>query len=99
MARAPDCLTSHACVPGSNPAVPMWGFQKNNIVSPLSMLLGDHFNGGLVELRLRPELMLLMWVALVWHWFDVLVTFPFMRQSSIDRAHMFWTSETYTHIA
>ena len=27
MARAPDCLASHACVPVSNPADPMWGFQ------------------------------------------------------------------------
>ena len=34
MARASDCLASHACVPVSNPAVPMWGFQRNNIVSP-----------------------------------------------------------------
>ena len=55
MARAPDCLASHACVPGLYPAVLMWGFQRNRIVSPFSMWLGDHVNGGLlVELRLRP---------------------------------------------
>ena len=53
MARAPDCLASHACVPGSNPAVPVCGFQRNNIVSPFLMWLGGHVNGGLVELRLR----------------------------------------------
>ena len=34
MARAPDCLASHASVPVSNPAVPVWGFQRNNIFSP-----------------------------------------------------------------
>ena len=50
MARAPDCLASHACVPGSNPAVLTWGFQLNIIVSPFSISLGDHVNGGLVEL-------------------------------------------------
>ena len=33
MVRAPDCLTSHACVPGSNPADPVWGFQRNLLVS------------------------------------------------------------------
>ena len=26
MARAPDCLASHTCVPVPNPAVNMWGF-------------------------------------------------------------------------
>ena len=50
MDRAPDCLASHACVPVLNPAV--WGFQRNSIVSPFSILSGDHVNGGLVELRL-----------------------------------------------
>ena len=40
MARAPDRLASHACVPGSNPTVPVYGFQRNNIVSPFSMGLG-----------------------------------------------------------
>ena len=39
---------------GSNPAVPMWGFQRNSIVFPFSMGQGDHINGSLVELRLRP---------------------------------------------
>ena len=37
MARAPDCLASHACVPGLNPAVPERAFQRNSIVSPFSM--------------------------------------------------------------
>ena len=54
MTRAPDSLASHACVPVSNTAVPVWGFQKNSIVSPFSIGLGDHVNGGLIELRLRP---------------------------------------------
>ena len=45
--------TCHACAPGSNPAVPARGFQRN-IVSPFSMWLGDHVNGGPVESRLRP---------------------------------------------
>ena len=27
MARAPDCLASHACVLVSNPAVPVWETQ------------------------------------------------------------------------
>ena len=27
-ARAPDCLASYACAPGSSPAVPMWGFSE-----------------------------------------------------------------------
>ena len=54
MARAPDCLASHACVLVSNPADPMWGVQKSSIVSPFLMWLGDHVDGGLVELRLRP---------------------------------------------
>ena len=31
--RASDCLTSHACVPGSHPADLAWGFQRNIIVS------------------------------------------------------------------
>ena len=52
--RAPDCLASHACVPVSNPIVPVWGFLRSSIVSPFSMWLGDHVNGGLVELRLTP---------------------------------------------
>ena len=52
MARAPDCIASHACLPGSNPAVPLWGFQRNIIVSPFSMLLGDYVNSGFVELKL-----------------------------------------------
>ena len=54
MARAPDCLASHAYDPGSNPADPVWGFQRNILISPFSMWLSDHVNGGLVELRLRP---------------------------------------------
>ena len=48
---APDCLASHACVPVSNPADPEW---VNLIVSPSLMWLGDHVNGGFVELRLKP---------------------------------------------
>ena len=28
MVWAPDCLASHACVPGSNHTVPVWGFQS-----------------------------------------------------------------------
>ena len=36
MARAPDCLANHTCVPGSSPAVSVWGFQRNRIVSPFS---------------------------------------------------------------
>ena len=32
-----DCLASHPGVPGSNPAVPLRGFQRNIIVSPFSM--------------------------------------------------------------
>ena len=49
---APDCHCSHACVPGSSPADPTWVFQKKILVSPPppSMWLGDHVNGGLVEL-------------------------------------------------
>ena len=38
--RAPDHFVSYACVPGSNPANPAWGFQRNIIVSPFS--LGDN---------------------------------------------------------
>ena len=53
-ARAPDCLACHACVPGSSPAVTVWGFERNIILSPFTMWLGDHDNGGLVELRLEP---------------------------------------------
>ena len=51
MARAPDCLAaSHVCVPVSNPAVTVWGFQ----FSILNVTTGDdHVNSGLVELRLR----------------------------------------------
>ena len=30
MAGAPDCLASHACVPGSNPAVPVWEAEKQH---------------------------------------------------------------------
>ena len=45
--RAPDCLVSHACVPDSSPANPVWGFQRNILVSPLSMWLSDHVIGGL----------------------------------------------------
>ena len=54
MASAPDCLASHACVPGSNSTCPVWGFQRHSNVSSCSMWLGDPVNGGLVELRLRP---------------------------------------------
>ena len=54
MIRAPDCLASHVCIPVSNPAVLVWGFQRSNIVSPFSMWLGDHVIGGLIELRLTP---------------------------------------------
>ena len=53
MARAPDCLAGHACVPVLNPAFPVWGFLKSSIASPFSMWLGG-VNGGFVELRLRP---------------------------------------------
>ena len=35
--RTPDCLASQACIPGSNPADPVWGFQRNILVSPFSM--------------------------------------------------------------
>ena len=35
--RAPDCLVSHVCVPGSNPPDPTWVFQMNIIVSPFSV--------------------------------------------------------------
>ena len=49
MARAPDCLASHACVQGSIPAVRVWGFQRNIIVSPSAMCPGDHVDGGLIE--------------------------------------------------
>ena len=63
MARAPDDLVSHVCVPVSNPAVPVWGFRRTSIVSPFSMLLGDHVNGGVVELRLRPRCVLLTLVT------------------------------------
>ena len=31
MARAPDCLASHACVPDSNPAIPVWGFPRKGL--------------------------------------------------------------------
>ena len=31
--RAPDCLTRHACVPGTNSADPAWVFQRNILVS------------------------------------------------------------------
>ena len=37
MVRAPDCLASHAYVPGSNPTDPVWVFQSNIIVSRFSM--------------------------------------------------------------
>ena len=46
--RAPDCLVGHACFPGSNPADPVWVFQRNIHVSPLSILLGNQ-----VELMLK----------------------------------------------
>ena len=52
--RAPDCLTTHACVPGLNTADHEWGFQRNILVSPFSMWLEDHVSGGLVKIRLRP---------------------------------------------
>ena len=44
----------HACIPGSNPADHVWSFQRNILVSPLSMVLHNHVNGGLVELNLIP---------------------------------------------
>ena len=50
MGRAPDCQVSY----DAKPAVPLWGFQRNIRVFPYSMRLGDHVNGGLVVLRLRP---------------------------------------------
>ena len=52
-ALAEDCLVRNACVPGSNPADPKWGFQRNIVISPFSTGLGDHVNGGLVELKLK----------------------------------------------
>ena len=48
------CLACHACVQVSNHAYPVWGSQRHIFVSPFSMRLGDHVNGGLVELRLKP---------------------------------------------
>ena len=30
-------LASHACIPVSKPAFPVWGLQRNSIVSPFSM--------------------------------------------------------------
>ena len=45
---------SHAGVPGLSPADPIWVFETNIIVSPLPMCLGDHVNGGGIQLRLRP---------------------------------------------
>ena len=53
MTRLPDWLTSHTYVSGSNPAVPVWGFQRSSIASPFAKWLGEHVHGGLVELRLR----------------------------------------------
>ena len=52
--RAPDCLARHAYVLGSNPADLVWEFQKNIFVSPFSMRLDDHVNGGLVEVSSKP---------------------------------------------
>ena len=40
--RAPDRLTSHACIPDSNPFDPAWVF-------PFSTWLDDHGDGGLVD--------------------------------------------------
>ena len=40
MGREPDCLACHASIPGSNPTVPVWGFQRNSFVSPF----GNHVN-------------------------------------------------------
>ena len=40
--KAPDCLTSYACAPGSNPAHPAWdqrNILRNILVSPFSMWL------------------------------------------------------------
>ena len=37
-----------------NRYIPMWGLQRNNIAYPFSMWLGDHVDGDLVELKLRP---------------------------------------------
>ena len=45
----PGCLISHPYDQCSNPADSTWGLQGNIIVSPLSMWVGDHVNGGLVE--------------------------------------------------
>ena len=44
--RAPDCIASHICVPGSNPA-------EISLFLPFSVWLGDHVNGGLVETQLQ----------------------------------------------
>ena len=41
------------CVPGSNLADPPCVFQTNIFVSPFSMWLGGHANGGFVELKLK----------------------------------------------
>ena len=35
--RAPGCLASHACVPGSHPVDTVWVFQRNILVSFLPM--------------------------------------------------------------
>ena len=52
--RAPDCLRgSHSCVPGSNSANLAWVFQRHVLVCSFSMWLGDHVNGGLVDLILK----------------------------------------------
>ena len=45
-------LHHQSCMrPGFEPNVTVWGFKRSNIVSPFSMRLGDHVNGGLVYRR------------------------------------------------
>ena len=44
MSRAPDSLTSHACVPVSNPAVPVWGVsEKQHCFSLLNLTRRSHY--------------------------------------------------------
>ena len=51
MARAPDCLASHACVPGLNPAVPELGFQRLFLPSQCDYAPDTEF-----EIRSKAEL-------------------------------------------
>ena len=52
--RVPDYLASQYMHPGFKPADPVWDFQRNILVSPFSMSLGNPTNDGLLELRLKP---------------------------------------------